>query len=122
MTKLDDKLLPAVKSMAAIMGTTVSVVVESLSYNAATGTSSRSTSSHTGQKILGLRPVSKQYLDEGLAQDGDTLGMFAASGLAFTPSQGDRVTINSKAYTNVLTEEIYSGDSIVAFRVMLRAA
>ena len=85
MTKLDDKLLPAVKAMATKMGTTVSVVVESLSYAPATGVTSRSTSTHSAQKLMGVRPVSKDYIADGLAQDGDTQGMFAASGLAFTP-------------------------------------
>ena len=122
MTKLDDKLLPAVKSMATNLGTTVTVVVESLTYTAATGATSRSTTTHASQKLLGVRPVSKEYLESGLAQDGDTQGLFAASGLAFTPAQGDRVTINSKDYTTVRSEDIYSGESIVAYRVQLRAA
>mgnify|MGYP003116337986 CR=1 FL=1 len=122
MTALDDKLLPAVLNLATTLGKTTSVTTESLTYDPTTGLSSRSTSSHTNQKLLGLRPVSRRYLEEGLAEDGDSEGIWAASGLSFTPALGVRVTFGGKTYTTVVVREIHSGDSICAYQVVLRAA
>lgn len=122
MTILDDKLLPSVLSLATKLGKTVSVTVEALTYVPATGTSSRTPTTYAAQKLLGLRPVSQRYFDLGLAQDGDSQAMFAASGLSFTPALGVRVVIGSTTYTTTLVEEIHSGDSIAAYRVLLRTA
>jgi hypothetical protein len=122
MTTLDDKLLPAVKSMAAKLGKDVTVTVEALTYVPATGTSSRTPTTHANQKLLGLRPVSQRYFDLGLAQEGDSQAMFAASGLSFTPALGVRVAIGGTTYTTTMVEEIHSGASIAAYRVLLRTA
>jgi len=122
MTVIDDKLLPAVKSMATRLGKTVTVTTESVSYAPATGIGTRSTTAYTDQRLLGLRPVSQRYLELGLAQDGDTQAMFAASGLSFTPSLGTRVAFGGKTYATTLVEEIHSGESIAAYRVLLRVA
>lgn len=122
MTVLDDKLLPAVKSLAAKLGKDVTVVIETLTYAPTTGLSSRSTTSHTNQKLMGIRPVSREYLERGLAEDGDTQAMFAASGLSFTPALGMRVTFGGKTYTTLAIYDIYSGESITAYRVVLRVA
>lgn len=122
MTVLDDKLLPAVKSMATTLGKSVTVTTEALTYAPTTGISSRSTTSHANQKLLGLRPVSVEYLERGLAEDGDSQAMFAASGLSFTPALGVRVTFGGKTYTTTMVDEIHSGDSIAAYRVLLRVA
>lgn len=122
MTVLDDKLLPAIASMAAKLGKDVTVTAESLSYSPTSGSSSRSTTSYSNQKLLGLKPVSVQYLERGLAEDGDSEAIFAASGLSFTPVLGLRVAIGSKTYTTTMVEEIHSGASIAAYRVVLRVA
>jgi len=121
-TVLDDKLLPAIASMAAKLGKDVTVTAESLSYSPTSGSSSRSTTSYSNQKLLGLKPVSVQYLERGLAEDGDSEAIFAASGLSFTPVLGLRVAIGSKTYTTTMVEEIHSGASIAAYRVVLRVA
>ena len=122
MTILDDKLLPSVLSLATKLGKTVSVTVEALVYVPSTGVSARTPTTYADQKLLGLRPVSQRYFDLGLAQDGDSQAMFAASGLSFTPALGVRVVIGSTTYTTTLVEEIHSGDSIAAYRVLLRTA
>lgn len=108
--------------MATQLGKSVSVTVESLTYDPTTGSSSRSTTAHANQKLLGLRPVSQEYLERGLAEDGDSEGLWAASGLPFTPALGVRVTFGGKAYTTTLVREIHSGDSICAYKVVLRRA
>ena len=122
MTKLDDKLLPAVLKLATGLGKSVTVTTESLTYNPSTGESSRSTTNHANQKLLGLKPVSQQYLEGGLAEDGDSEGLWAASGLAFTPALGVRVAFDGKTYTTTRVESIHSGDSICAYKVILRVA
>lgn len=122
MTILDDQLLPAVQSMAAKLGKDVTVITESLSYSPTSGSSSRSTTSHANQKLLGLKPVGVEYLERGLAEDGDSQAIFAASGLPFTPALGLRVTFGGKTYTTTMVEEIHSGASIAAYRVLLRVA
>lgn len=122
MTKLDDKLLPAVLRMANDLGKSVTVTTESLSYSPTTGSASRSTSTHTSQKLLGLKPVSSVYLERGLAEDGDSEGLWAASGLSFTPALGNRVAFGGKTYTTTRVEAIHSGDSICAYKIILRVA
>lgn len=122
MTKLDDKLLPAVLSMADALGKSTTVTVETLAYDPTTGSSSRSTTDYTNQKLLGLRPVSQQYLERGLAEDGDSEALWAASGLSFTPALGVRVAFGGDTFTTTMVREIHSGDSICAYKVVLRRA
>ncbi len=122
MTKLDDKLLPAVLKLASGLGKSTTVIAETLSYSPSTGSSSRSTATHTNQKLLGLRPVSREYLERGLAEDGDSEGLWAASGLSFTPALGLRVQFGGQTYTTTMVREIHSGDSICAYKVLLRRA
>lgn len=122
MTKLDDKLLPAVLGLANGLGKDVTVTVESLTYDPTIGSSTRTTVTHTNQKLLGLRPVSQAYLERGLAEDGDSQGLWAASGLTFTPALGVRVAFGGKTYTTTMVREIHSGDSICAYQVILRVA
>lgn len=122
MTKLDDKLLPAILKLATDLGKSTTVTTESLTYNPSTGASSRSTTNYTNQKLLGLKPVSQTYLDRGLAEDGDSEGLWAASGLSFTPALGVRVAFGGKTYTTTLVESIHSGDSVCAYKVVLRVA
>jgi len=123
MTVLDDKLVPAVLKLSTRLGKTVSATSEALTYVPSTGTSSRVTTAHANQKLLGLRPVSQRYFDLGLAQDGDSQAIFAASGLnAAIPVQGTRVAIGGTNYTITVVEAIHSGDSVAAYRVLLRVA
>ena len=121
-TVIDDELVPAIAEMAEELGKTVSVIEKTPTYSRSTGTTTFADTSHTGVKMLGMSPVSTHYVGLGLAKDGDTTALFAAENLPFTVRMGLRVTFGSETWTVTRFSDIHSGDSVAAFKVMLRRA
>jgi len=58
--------------------------------------------------------------EAGLIREGDKEIMIAASGLAFLPQSGDRVTVDGVTFTALNIKVIYAVDSITLFIIHAR--
>ncbi|MCC7172584.1 MAG: hypothetical protein IT459_19205 [Planctomycetes bacterium] len=91
------------------------------SYATSTG---KATPNYTDHAVTILTPVpySKNYVNGDIIRADDTETVICASGLAFTPKQGDRVVFDSpsKTLTVVSVQELKIGTTPVAYVAQLR--
>ena len=124
MTILDDKLLKGVKKIADKIGRTVTVIKESAyspEYDPATGVATPGTGTHAGIKMT-PGSISKDWVASGMGRESDTGGVFAASGLPFTPELGDIVQFKALDWRIVHVKPLRSGTSISGYVVTLQEA
>ena len=65
-------------------------------------------------------PVTVSIIDGVTVQATDISTSIAASGLAFTPSIGDRVTIDGASYSVTSVSPAYSGELVALYEVTCR--
>ena len=121
MTVIDDEAVPAVLEVINEVGKTVTVKTESISYDPSTASGSPTYTTHTGQKCVVRAPTSEE-LANGLGEDGQSVALFAASGLAWTPSLTVRVVMDSADWTTVRVDRIAPSEQTIAWRLWLRRA
>ncbi len=78
------------------------------------------TPSETPSSIKALISAYDKHGDgfaSGAVRESDRKVMFAASGLTFTPKQGDKVTIDSDVFTVLDVKQIYSGELVAIYEL-----
>lgn len=103
-------------------GKTVSFnVVSGESYDPTTGGTTGASSSTVNRKISPPSPVSFLLDAFPNAKPGTAECFVAASGLTFTPSVNQQLTIDSVVWTITELMPIYSGDDIAAYGMLIRS-
>ena len=92
------------------------------SYDPATGTN---TPTLTNQTVRATPPLAyeRKYVDGNTIKDGDVQYIFQASGLSFTPAQGQKITDEGRVYriVSVKTDTYdYLGESAAVYTVQAR--
>jgi hypothetical protein len=120
-TALDTTLVPKVQSIINDYGKTITVEVPGLSeYDADSG--SVIESGVVTYSVKGTPPenFTSRWIDGDLVKDGDTQVSIAASGLSFTPVNGQTVTIDTDHWKVVRVQTVYTGDDIALYTLQLR--
>ena len=84
-----------------------------------TGVVTRTATAYTATISPPVGPTSA-YQTNTLLRAGDLEVTIAASGLAFTPTEGDVLTIDSQAWTVVAVTKLYSGSLVAAYTAQIR--
>lgn len=125
-TIFDDKLPTKVYDLATVKRAAmdVTVVTDDLStpgaYDPATGTVTETAITHTGVKMFPPGRVRQRYIEAGVATAKDTQATFPALNLGFTPHNGMKITIAGVDYRALHVDTFRTGDSIAAYRVVMR--
>ena len=119
-TVLDDKLPATALALLAKYGTSATFTVESLAYAAATGITTPTTTAAYALKISPPAPYSQGLVDGELIRSDDLRTTLAASGLAFTPYIGQKVTFDGKVWSVQEVRPLRSGDLVAAYELRLR--
>jgi hypothetical protein len=103
-------------------GRDITVTSKTDSYDAATGTNTPTSTSHT---VRATPPLSYEvrYIDGNTIRQGDVQFIFSASGLSFTPKPGLKITDGSKVYYIVSVRPDtydYDGDTATFYTVQAR--
>lgn len=98
-------------------GTTVTYSSVSRSYSAASG---ESVETVTDYSVQASPPSPARGFGQDTVEDGDASTIIPASGLPFTPTAGDRVTIDATPWQVVLVDAIRAQDDVVAYKLRLR--
>lgn len=119
-TALDTTLGAAALSVIAKVGITATwTVPTSSTYSGATGTNAVTTTTHT-VKISPPLEYEDSQIDGELVRVGDAAVFVAGSGLAFTPTPNQSVTISGQKWTVVRVSILRSGDLVAAYKAQLR--
>lgn len=120
-TVLDTKLAPKVLAIIAKYGKTVSWSVTSgATHTPSTGAVTGGTTTAHTVKVTPPEPYESKYVDGDVVREGDSRIYIAASGLAFTPAENQRVTIDAAVWTVTRVNAIYSGDLVCLWEAGLR--
>ena len=110
---LDARMVPLALRLINSYGKTIAYSDASDStYDPTTGTQAVTRTPYTLKAIVqdySFRGAGGGFAS-GLIREGDKEIMIAASGLAFLPQAGDRVTVDSVTYTTVNVKTLYSGE------------
>ena len=119
MTVLDDKMLPKILAAIAKVGVSATWNTATKSYNRTTGVVTDSGTNHS-VTVSPPPPVSAALVSATI-ESTDTVSFLAGKGLTFTPKIGDLVTYSSAGTYEVLElHTLYSGDSVAAYKAILR--
>lgn len=118
---LDTKMRALALSLISRYGqsATWSAIGGSSTFNPATGRTTEAGSSYS-VTVSPPSPVDISLVDGSTIQATDETVLIAASGLAFTPKIGDRVTLSSVAYRVVRVSPIFSGAQVAAYEAQCR--
>jgi hypothetical protein len=119
-TALDTRIPPRVATLIARLGMdAVFYVPGSSTYNPATREVTETGVTQYTEKVT--PPQSMDYYANGdTIRWGDRRIYLPASGLAFTPERGMKVTLSSVAYRIEVAEPVRTGDSVAVYRLQLR--
>ena len=121
MTVLDDKLVPKAKELLDKFGKSATFSVSGFSqYDPNTGEVTVGTPTTYTVKVTPPSPFDKNYQPGGTTEASDLRVYLAASGLSFTPSNGQKVVFDSESYNVIAVETIFSGDSVALYGVRIR--
>lgn len=84
-----------------------------------TGVVTRTGTNYTVTISPPIGPDSR-YKPTTLIREGDRLVTVAASGLAFTPLEGDELTIDAATWRVVAVQAVYSGSLVAAYTAQIR--
>jgi len=120
MTDLDNALVPVSLDLINSFGKDGTFTVkDSEAYDPSTGVVSVTTSTVV-IKMSPPTPYERRYINGDLVKAGDTEVLIAASGLTFTPDEGQKVEFDSETWNVVSVGRLYSGESIAVYRLQLR--
>lgn len=116
---LDTRARSLALSAISRFGRAATWTVVTNSFDPSTRRSSPTETSHA-VTISPPSPFAIELVDGVTIQASDVAVMIAASGLAFTPAIGDRVTTGSVSYRVVAVSPVASGELIAAYEVQCR--
>ena len=121
-TALDTTLPPRVLEVVNKYGKTVTITVTSSTINVALGKIASSSETTYSKKVSPPAPYKSRYIDGTMIQAHDLQCILPASGLGFTPSLSDEmtVTMDSVVWSVKGFDPMYSGDDVAAYRLQLR--
>ena len=122
-TALDSTLPPRVLEIVNERGKTVTITVTSNTYSASTGKNSASSATtYPDLKISPPAPYESRHVDGTMIQAHDMHCILPASGLGFTPSIEDEITVtfDSVVWSVAGFDPMYSGDDVAAYKLQLR--
>jgi hypothetical protein len=121
MTELDDDFVPFVAEMAEEFGAVATFdVTTGGTYSPSTGAVTGGTTTQYQVKIIPPEPYSLFYVDGDVVREGDLKTMIQAQGLAFTPARNMKVTFDSRVFTCLAVDPIYSGALVCGWMLQLR--
>lgn len=121
-TALDLDLVPAVKELIDALGGTATLARESHSYDPATGEDASEVPATTYTvKATPPAPDRKNYPSTTVEARRNLTTLLAASGLAITPSVGDRLSFAAGTFVVIAVVRIQSGDDVCAWQLEVEA-
>jgi len=119
MTAFDAKFVPLALKLINKFGRSATIVDDSAqTFNAATGKMVGT----VAEEVITISPpidVDKRFVDNDVVKASDVTIFIAASGLNTTPEQGMKVKFSSRTMRIVKVMELWSGNSITAYRLVL---
>lgn len=120
-TSLDTKLVPKSADLVELYGKAVTwSVTTGAAYNPASGTVSGGSTTNHSVKVTPPEPYASRYIDGDLVRTGDARVYIAAESLAFTPAEGQKLTIDAATWKVVRVNAIYTGESIALWEAQVR--
>ncbi len=121
-TALDDRMVPKALELINLYGqSAVFADPATKTYDPTTGLTSEGSVTNRTHKVTPPEPYDKRWIDGDLIQQNDIRIYLPASGLAFTPFKGQKVTLlTTKVFRIVSVKPIYSGEDIAVFDLQLR--
>lgn len=119
MTRLDDKLVPRALALIEKHGKVGSFRISSKVYNEATGKVVE-TVTNVSRKVSPPYEFDKRLVNGDTIKATDLKVIVAASGLSFTPSIGNQLTLDGTSYHVLNVSPHYTGELIAAYTLHLR--
>lgn len=119
-TELDNDFVPLALEMIAEHGRDVTFTIVTETYNPATGQTSEEEPAEVVIKATPPVPYMRRIVEGRDIEASDLETYIAASGLAFTVSNGLKVTFDGRTFRVVGFEPIYSGEQVCAYSLQLR--
>lgn len=116
---LDTKMRAIAVSLIDRFGKSVTWTKYASTVTPSTGVVTRTGTSYTVTITPPMGPDSS-YKPTSLIREGDRLVTVAASGLAFTPTEGDELTIDAATWRVVAVQAVYSGSLVAAYTAQIR--
>lgn len=122
-TAFDETFVPLALRLVAKFGVdmlfTINEAVDG-GYDRTTGDVTPTDVAYT-RKASPPAPINKKYVNGDTIRESDMEIWVAASGIEFTPVVGMLVTHVGQAYRATVADPFFSGDSIAAYRIIVRS-
>ena len=127
-TELDTDLVPLVTELLPEFGKDATFEVVTKAYDETTGRATPTGATSVVRKVTPPGPVSRRFGgDDSRVQSGGDVAVqselecyLGAGGLTFTPSPGQKVTLDSDAYIITTVEPVYTGELVAIYRLVMR--
>ena len=123
---LDTKMRALAATLIDRFGKSVTWTKKSTTYTASTGVAVPTTTNYTVTITPPLQydpstgRTGSQFNAGALTSTGYCIVTLAASGLSFTPANGDELTIDSATWRVVAVQAVYSGSLVAAYTAQIR--
>jgi hypothetical protein len=124
-TPLDAKLVPVALKLIEKFGTNVTFHIpanDPPTFNPATNTAATGAITDVVRKMSPPDPYTKEWIDGKLIVLGDARSFIAASGITFTPNEGQQLTYLGVKWLILKSDPLISGDEVAAYELRIRKA
>lgn len=115
---LDTKARATALRLVAKYGKSVTYIsLSDGTYDTSMGAATPVETSYTIKAVIEPYKAHSDGFSSGVVREGDRKISFAASGLAFTPKAGDKITVDGESLAVLRTTPIYSGELVALYYV-----
>lgn len=122
-TPLDEKLVPKALALIEKFGTNATFHIpanDPPTFDADTNTTAEGAITDHVRKISPPDPYTKEWIDGKLIVLGDARCYVAASGIPFTPNEGQKLTYGGDKWQIIKSDPLVSGDLTAAYELRIR--